>query len=160
MLSQYLYFVTITLQSYVTTLFHLGYMPAGWSSCSADDPPVEDHMMFLCCFVMFCIWLQGRSPNSELNGVFVQHGSSLKRESAHMAASNKAVKMSAAAQRQHTPPGSCCLPAAHLQIIYCGTRCQSVLSGYSVCIQFWVRGPTQLHKELERNGKWLQRDAR
>lgn len=39
-------------------------------------PPVEDHMTLLCCFVMFCIWLQGKGPNSELNGVSVLHGSS------------------------------------------------------------------------------------
>lgn len=52
-----------------------------------------------------------------------------------MAASNKVVKMSAEAQRQHAPPGSCCLPGTHLQIINCGRRCQSVLSGYTVYIQ-------------------------
>lgn len=66
----------------------------------------------------------------------------------HMAASNKVVKMSAEAQRQHTPPGSCCLPGAHLQIIYCGRRCQSVLSGYTVFIQ---KGSKLLHKTLENN---------
>lgn len=42
------------------------------------------------------------------------------------AASNKVVKMSAEARRQHTPPGSCCLPGAHLQIIYGGRRCQCI----------------------------------
>lgn len=67
-------FVPVTFQGYATTSFHL--VPAGWGPCSADDPPVEDHMMFLCCFVMFCIWLRGAVPNSELNGVFVQRGSS------------------------------------------------------------------------------------
>lgn len=97
-------------------------------------PPVENHMMLLCCFVMFYIWFQGEGPNSELNGVFVQHGSSPKRASMHTAASNKAVKMCGEAPRQHTPPGSCCLPGAHLQIIYCGRRCQSVLQGYTVFI--------------------------
>lgn len=144
-LAWYLSFLTVTSHCYVTTQFHLCYMPAGWGSFSADDPPVEDHMMFLCCFLMFCIWLQGESPNSELNGVFVQHGSSPKRKGMHMAASNKTVKMSAQAPCQHTPQGSCCLPAAHLQIIYCGRRCQSALSGHKICIQSWAKASKLLH---------------
>lgn len=113
--------------------------------------PVEDHMMLLCCFVMFCIWLRGEDPNPELNGVFVQHGSSQRRARVHTAASNKAVKMSAEAPRQHTPPGSCCLPGAHLQIIYCGRRCQSVLSGYTVFIKTWLKALKPLQQELGNN---------
>lgn len=114
-------------------------------------PPVEDHMMILCCFVMFCIWLQGGSPNSELNGVFVQHGSSPKGARVHMAASNKALKMSAEAQRQQTPLGSCCLPGTHLQIIYCGRRCQSVLSGHTLYSQYWVTGSKLIFQEISNN---------
>lgn len=92
-------------------------------------PPVEGHMMLLCFFVIFCIWLQGRGPNSKLNGVFVQHGSSPKRVSALTAASNEVVKMFEEAQRQHIPPGSSCLPGARRQIIYSRRRHESVWSG-------------------------------
>lgn len=134
--SWYLSYVSVTLQCYVTTYISPLIRACRVGFLFSRHPPVEDHMMLLCCFVMFCIWLPGEDPNSELNGVFVQHGSSQKRARVHTAPSNKPVKMSVEAQRQHTPPGSCCLPGAHLQIIYCGRRCQSVLSGYTVCIQF------------------------
>lgn len=77
------------------------------------------------------------------------------RASVHTAASNKVVKMSAEAPRQHTPPGSCCLPGAHLQIIYCGRRCQSVLSGHAGSIQSWVKDSKLLCKELGNNNNFL-----
>lgn len=46
----------------------------------------------------------------------------------HSAAWNEVVKMSAKARCQRTPPGSCCLPGAHLEIIYGGRSCQCGLS--------------------------------
>lgn len=69
----------------------------------------------------------------------------------HTAASNKVVKMSVEAPRQHTPPGSCCLPGAHLQIICSGRSCQSALSVSTVYIKFWVKVSNILHKELGIN---------
>lgn len=125
----------VAFQWYVTTWFRR-HIHARWVELlfiyffSCWHTPVEDHMMLLCCFVIFCTWFLGENPNLELNGVFVQYGSSKKRTWVRRLSETKAVKMSRQAPRQHTPPGSCCLPGAHLQIIFCGRRCQSFLSGY------------------------------
>lgn len=71
-------------------------------------------------------------------------------------ASNKAVKMFTKALHQKTPQGSCCLPGANLQIIYCWWRCHSALTGLTVYFQFKVRALMLLPKE--QHNKKLKMD--
>lgn len=61
-------------------------------------------------------------------------------------ASNKAVKIFTKALHQKTPQGSCCLPGANLQIIYCWWRCHSSLTGLTVYFQFKIRAFVLLPK--------------
>lgn len=104
----YLSNVTVTFESDVTSWFFPWKLA---QNLFLLMPPVEDHMMLLHCCVMFHIWLQGKGPNSEQNGVFVQHGSSLKAASMHMAAPNKVVKMSPAASPPQQAAAACQTPS-------------------------------------------------
>lgn len=57
------FYVTVPRKRYVTSCSLPRILARG--ALSLLTTPVEDHMMLLCCFVMFCIWLRGEGPSSE-----------------------------------------------------------------------------------------------
>lgn len=90
---------------------------------SADDPcrGSYDALVLLCNVLHMApgrgskLWVEWCFCSTQI--IPKERAKERERERKRKAASNKVVKTSAEAWRQHTPPGSCCLPGVHLQII-------------------------------------------